>query len=69
MKKNLVIEKSFKYQVRSSLIDVPENYSYQEDFGYWIDEITKTPMMFDSNGPKPRTKKEDIETGEDRKGE
>ncbi len=69
MKNNLVIEKSFKYEVGSSKIEIPKNYIYDSESGYWINEKTKIPMILDSEGIRPRTKKEDIETGEDRKGE
>ncbi len=69
MKKNLVIEKSFKYSPKTIGQDVPENYKYDEDNGYWVNVNSGIPMMFDNNGPRPRTKKHDIETGEDQKGE
>jgi len=69
MKENLVIHQAFKYEVGSSKIEIPTNYGYNADSGYWVNEITKTPMVLDPEGIKPRTKKEDIETGEDRKSE
>jgi hypothetical protein len=37
--------------------------------GYWINIENGNPLMHEDAGFKPRTKKEDIETGEDRKGE
>jgi len=69
MKENLVIHQAFKYEVGSFKIEIPTNYGYNADSGYWVNEITKTPMVLDPEGIKPRTKKEDIETGEDRKSE
>jgi hypothetical protein len=69
MKENLVIHQAFKYEVGSSKIEIPTNYGYNTASGYWVNEMTKTPMVLDPEGIKPRTKKEDIETGEDRKGE
>lgn len=69
MKNNLVIEKSFKYNRNCVGVDIPNNYEYCEESGYWLDKNSKIPMMLDKDGPRPRTKKEDVETGEDRKGE
>lgn len=69
MKQNLVINQAFKYEVKSSKIDIPTNYIYNVALGYWVNKITETPMVLDPEGIKPRTKKDDIETGEDRKGE
>ena len=69
MKNNLVIQQAFKYGVGSSKIDIPTNCRYNTAAGYWINDMTKMPMVLDPEGIKPRTKKCDIETGEDRKGE
>jgi hypothetical protein len=69
MKENFVIHQAFKYEVGSSKIEIPNNYTYNASSGYWVNEETKTPMVLDPEGIKPRTKKEDVETGEDRKGE
>ena len=69
MKENLVINQAFKYEAGSSKIEIPTNYIYNASLGYWVNKGTKTPMVLDPEGIRPRTKKEDIETGEDRKGE
>jgi len=69
MKKNLIIEKAFRYKPNSSNIKDPDGCVYDEKMGCWINENNKTPMVLDSTISKPRTKKADIETGEDQKGE
>ncbi|OFZ30948.1 MAG: hypothetical protein A2057_15710 [Ignavibacteria bacterium GWA2_35_9] len=69
MKKSIVIEKAFKYTPGTIGDDIPNVYIYDEVQGYWINSKSKTPMMFDNNGPRPQTKKQDVETGEDQKGE
>lgn len=69
MKNNLVIEKSFKYDSIPVGVDIPNDYVYCEESGYWINKNSNIPMMLDVDGPRPRTKKADVETGEDKKGE
>ena len=49
--------------------NVPNVYRYKPSKGYWVNTETNTPMMKDDEVKKPRTKKADIETGEDKKGE
>ena len=66
---HLLIEKSFKYKVRSQNSILFEKYFYDEVSGYWKNKKNGEPLMHEDKQFKPRTKKEDIETGEDRKGE
>lgn len=49
--------------------DVLDNFEYSEACGYWKNKITGNPLMLDPSTDRPRTKKEDVETGEDKKGE
>ena len=69
MKRNLIIEKAFRYKLHSSNIKDPAGCVYDEKMGCWVNENSKTPMVLDSTISKPGTKKADIETGEDQKGE
>jgi hypothetical protein len=68
MKKHILIENTFVYPEPNS-VSMPENYDYNFQKGYWMEADTGIPMM-QSNSPRtPQTKKADIETGEDQKGE
>lgn len=66
---HLLIEKSFKYKVREQKIALFNDYFYDDTSGYWKNKRNGLPLMHEENQFKPHTKKEDIETGEDRKGE
>ena len=66
---HLLIEKSFKYKIPRQREALFENYHYDDSIGYWLNNDSGKPLMHEDDQFKPRTKKEDIETGEDRKGE
>ena len=66
---HLLIEKSFKYKIPQDNESLLSAYSYNTDKGYWINKNNGRPLMHEDSQYKPRTKKEDVETGEDRKGE
>jgi len=66
---HLLIEKSFKYKIQPQKKSLFSDYLYDEKKGYWLNKENGQPLMHENNQFKPRTKKEDIETGEDRKGE
>lgn len=68
MKKHILLEKAFIYEVPESRQEL-KGYEYNVEGGFWINKTTLIPLMFDDIDFKPRTKKEDLETGEDRKGE
>lgn len=68
MKEHLLIEKAYIYPVPRQQLKV-EGCKYDRKNGYWIQEETGEPMVFDRRHPGPQTKKCDIETGEDQKGE
>jgi hypothetical protein len=66
--KHVLLEKMFIYPIRpegTALID----FEYDEIKGYWKNKNNQSPLIFDLAAVGPRTKKEDLETGEDRKGE
>lgn len=66
---HLLIEKSFQYNTLPQEKLLFTNYSYDETKGYWLNKLSGLPLMHEDNYFKPRTKKCDVESGEDRKGE
>lgn len=68
MKKHILEQKAFIYNLPKSL-PVMDGYEYDDGKGYWINQTNKTPAIEDQSFAVPRTKKADVETGEDRKGE
>ena len=68
MSTHILIEKAFIYPMRKSVNDL-SGYQYDDRKGFWISSDTGEPLVSEKNRPKPRTKKHDVETGEDAKGE
>lgn len=68
MKKHILLEKTFCYS-EPKAISVPQNCIYDAKKGYWIDNDTAKAMMLSNDPRRPQSKKADIETGEDQKGE
>jgi len=66
---HIIIDKAKKYIKREHDTQFIENYSYNSRLGYWENRTNGLPLMEIESNFRPRTKKEDIETGEDRKGE
>ena len=66
--KHILIEKAFVYKKERENFE-DENYVYDYSLGYWIKKDNGKPAVYDPEFSGPRTKKEDIETGEDQKGE
>lgn len=67
MKKHILSEKAYIYKLTRNKIKM-QNYLYDDIKGFWITKEGIPCMEYD-NFPKPTTKKCDIETGEDQKGE
>lgn len=67
MNKHILIDKANRYAVNEET--TPTGYIFCEEKGYWIDNLTNIPLMSSDDPIKPQTKKCDIETGEDQKGE
>ena len=65
--KHILLQKVFNYFFTEPQRN--KGYYYDEDKGYWVNKKSKIALMLENNGPKPDTKKCDVETGEDRKGE
>lgn len=64
---HIFLNKVFEYGLKKSeSIDI--RFKYNRKDGYWVDG-NNSPCILNPNFAKPRTKKEDRETGEDKKGE
>ncbi|PYG84275.1 hypothetical protein LY28_03695 [Ruminiclostridium sufflavum DSM 19573] len=68
MGKHILLEKAKCYEINMSL-PTPDNCIFFSSIGYWVNSITGKPMMQGDNPRKLQSKKHDIETGEDQKGE
>ena len=80
MKNSLIEENLGKFKEIKRLSPV-KGFSYNKDKGYWENSKNKEPLVRylleeintrnnnDDRIDRPMTKKEDIETGEDQKGE
>lgn len=65
---NLIIGKSFRYNNEIE-VKIKTDMAYDKVLGFWTSLTDNKPLVLSDNKYKPQTKKEDIETGEDRKGE
>ncbi len=68
MKNHILLEKAKKYNIPIQNL-TPYGCSYNNKAGYWVEDSSNIAMMKSDNPQKPTTKKFDIETGEDHKGE
>ena len=68
MKDHILIEKAYTYPDPIT-IPLPENYTFNEERGYWVHNNTNEIMMLSDDPLIPHSKKSDRETGEDQKGE
>ncbi len=69
MKDHILLEKAQKYDVPDEKSLTPKGCSYKAQEGFWVDNSSNTAMMKTDKPQKPTSKKCDIETGEDQKGE
>jgi len=68
MTEHILLENANRY-VAPALTPLPDNHLYDKKRGYWIHNSTGEAMMLSDDPQKPQSKKCDIETGEDQKGE
>lgn len=66
--KHILLEKAYTYENIPKKL-TPEGCFYDRNSGLWRVTDTKEVMMVGNYALKPQTKKADIETGEDQKGE
>lgn len=68
MKKHILLDKAYVYEdIPSNLM--PEGCYYDRACGLWRVDNTGEVMMIGNCAQRPETKKCDVETGEDQKGE
>ena len=68
MKQHLLLEKAFIYPLPKEEPKL-NGCNFDDENGYWTMDGSNTPFVLDKRGLRPRSKKADIETGEDQKGE
>lgn len=68
MEKHILAEKAFTYDLPRTTPNMV-GYEFDNEKGYWVNQSSKKPAIKDPLFAAPRTKKADVETGEDRKGE
>lgn len=68
MKEHILLEKAYIYENVPKRL-TPEGCSYDRKCGLWRVDSTGEVMMLSDFAQRPETKKCDIETGEDQKGE
>jgi len=68
MKQHLLLEKAFIYPLPKEE-PVLTGCDFDIEKGYWVMNGSNIPLVFDKKGIRPRSKKADVETGEDQKGE
>lgn len=66
---HFLIKNAFKYDSSLKKNPLKNNFIYDDISGYWREKSSQKPLMHMESGFKPQTKKADVETGEDRKGE
>jgi hypothetical protein len=66
--KHILLQKALKYRKRNK-IESPKGYTFDNLLGAWVNNVDKSLLILSANFPARGTKKEDIETGEDHKGE
>lgn len=66
--KHILLNRAFRYQKRND-INPPEKYRYNSTLGAWIDKTDNSLLVLAKDFKAQATKKLDIETGEDNKGQ
>lgn len=68
MKEHLLLQKAYIYPLPKSTLEM-DGYQFDCKNGYWVTKVSGRPLVLDKSNSVPRSKKCDIETGEDQKGE
>lgn len=66
--KHILLEKAYVYPLPKVSFE-PEGCSFDNEKGYWVLDGSKQPFVTSEYSSPPRSKKCDVETGEDQKGE
>lgn len=65
---HLLVSLAVAYEIQSRSL-APEDFHYDRKLGVWLHDLTNVPFARFPGRKPPQTKKADIETGEDQKGE
>lgn len=66
--KHILLNRAFEYRKRKD-ITPPKDYVYNSILGAWINPTSKLPLILAEDFKAQGTKKLDVETGEDNKGQ
>ena len=66
--KHILLQKILKYKQRK-VIEAPNGFSFNSLLGAWVNKIDNSLLIFAKDFKALGSKKEDIETGEDNKGQ
>ncbi|MFI0426816.1 MAG: hypothetical protein ACH34V_07665 [Flavobacterium sp.] len=66
--KHILLQKALKYKQRKEIED-PKGFSFDSLIGAWINNVDKSLLILSKDFKALGTKKEDVETGEDQKGQ
>lgn len=66
--KHILLKNAFAYKKRK-LVKEPKGYIFDYKLGAWVDSVKNTLLVNSLQFCALSTKKHDIETGEDQKGE
>ncbi len=66
--RHILFKRAFIYKKRRD-INPPENYRYDSVLGAWVNKIDNSLLILAKDFKGQSTKKLDIETGEDNKGQ
>lgn len=68
-KRHILLNYATTHEISSRSSVTPDGCYYDQNVGAWIISKTGALLVLESDEPRPTTKKADIETGEDQKGE
>ncbi|MBS1174761.1 MAG: hypothetical protein H6R05_892 [Burkholderiaceae bacterium] len=66
--RHILLQKALTYKKRREL-ETPAGFSFNSALGAWVNNIDKSLLIFAKDFKALASKKEDIETGEDKKGQ
>jgi len=66
--KHILLNRAFEYRKRKDIIP-PKDYVYNSILGAWFNPNSRLPLVFADDFKAQGTKKFDVETGEDNKGQ
>ena len=67
-RKHILLEKAISYSIHDTQ-QAPSGFHYDWEAGAWLDDESDQFYAFSKRRRPPESKKSDVETGEDQKGE